>query len=308
MTTHKSPSKLNLSFDEQWLHQVLQLADGSVLCEQANIVNDAYPLSGFHDWSSSFGTNNDNNNHNANPFLDEVIYDFSGNTSSVSPEEVQTPPSLPLASQHNVFVLAECAPESQSTTNSLETHLHNSHNTAAPLSSSTAVHWTDSMSSTAAGHSNFFGLDVAIDNNSFNGIDLPVEVFERAQRTLEAWSDLTPADSASNLTPMVPSTATVKSTSTSGSRSSSSSPKLTSSQSSPVLDTNQNKSAKVTKTFHFVENSDKKTATRLRNTMASRNLRQSKVNRIAQLEKELEKQLQEAEIWKRRAIAAGWNE
>lgn len=63
---------------------------------------------------------------------------------------------------------------------------------------------------------------------------------------------------------------------------------------------------RVEKTFHFVANSDKKTATRLRNTMTSRNLRQSKMSRIAQLEKELEKQKKEVEMWKRRAIEGGW--
>lgn len=66
--------------------------------------------------------------------------------------------------------------------------------------------------------------------------------------------------------------------------------------------------AKIQKTFHFVANSDKKTATRLRNTMTSRNLRQSKVSRIAQLEKELEEQKEEMELWKQRAIERGWKD
>lgn len=63
---------------------------------------------------------------------------------------------------------------------------------------------------------------------------------------------------------------------------------------------------KNTKTFHFVANSDKKTATRLRNTMTSRNLRQSKVSRIAELEKALEAQQAETEKWRQRALLAGW--
>lgn len=66
--------------------------------------------------------------------------------------------------------------------------------------------------------------------------------------------------------------------------------------------------AKTQKTFHFVANNDKKTAARIRNTMTSRNLRQSKVSRIAELERALERQREESEMWRRRAVEAGWND
>lgn len=65
---------------------------------------------------------------------------------------------------------------------------------------------------------------------------------------------------------------------------------------------------KVEKTFHFVSNSDKKTATRIRNTMASRKLRDSKVSKIAALEVELEKQIEEAKMWRERAVSMGWKD
>lgn len=68
----------------------------------------------------------------------------------------------------------------------------------------------------------------------------------------------------------------------------------------------RSKSNKVEKTFHFVANDDKRTATRIRNTMASRKLRDSKVSRIAALERELEAQAEELKLWRQRAIDAGW--
>lgn len=68
----------------------------------------------------------------------------------------------------------------------------------------------------------------------------------------------------------------------------------------------RSKPSKVEKTFHFVANDDKRTATRIRNTMASRKLRDSKVSRIAALERELEAQAEELKLWRQRAIDAGW--
>ncbi|KAK5100191.1 hypothetical protein LTR70_001820 [Exophiala xenobiotica] len=66
--------------------------------------------------------------------------------------------------------------------------------------------------------------------------------------------------------------------------------------------------SKIQKTFHFVANNDKRTAARIRNTMTSRNLRQSKVSRIAELERELERQRGESELWRVRAVRAGWKD
>lgn len=63
--------------------------------------------------------------------------------------------------------------------------------------------------------------------------------------------------------------------------------------------------AKVTKEFHFVANSDKAGAARVRNTMASRKHRQSKVNRIAELEKLLAEAEEERDMWKQRALEKG---
>lgn len=137
----------------------------------------------------------------------------------------------------------------------------------------------------------FFGLDINV-NNSLDHSELTADMIEQAQKNLQSWTDLT-------LKPSSPGAKIAKNAC------SGPSPKALTIQNSPTAKSNE---SKVTKTFHFVANSDKKTATRLRNTLASRSLRQSKVNRIAQLEKELEKQLQETETWQRRAIEAGWKE
>ena len=63
-----------------------------------------------------------------------------------------------------------------------------------------------------------------------------------------------------------------------------------------------------TRAFHFVLNSDKKRATQLRNTIASRMHRESKVSRIKELEKELERREREADVWQVRAKKMGWKE
>lgn len=55
-------------------------------------------------------------------------------------------------------------------------------------------------------------------------------------------------------------------------------------------------------------NSDKAGAARVRNTMASRKHRQSKVNRIAELERMLAEAEEERDAWKDRALRQGWNE
>ncbi|KAL9620673.1 MAG: hypothetical protein Q9160_004809 [Pyrenula sp. 1 TL-2023] len=63
-----------------------------------------------------------------------------------------------------------------------------------------------------------------------------------------------------------------------------------------------------TKDFYFVNNSDKISAAGIRNTLTSRKYRQSKVDRIRELEKELASRTFEMEMWKSRALRMGWNE
>ena len=60
------------------------------------------------------------------------------------------------------------------------------------------------------------------------------------------------------------------------------------------------------KTYHFVSNSDKTSATAVRNAITSRKYRESKVSRIRELERQLESKAAELELWKERALSAGW--
>lgn len=157
------------------------------------------------------------------------------------------------------------------------------------------LHWNDDMTSTA--HSDFFGLDLGI--GFAPSFEVSDDVFNRAQATLQKWSDVTSKpsspDSTKILTPSVANASQSESVASSSGN-----------QRGSVLSKSASPPSRVQKTFHFVENSDKKTATRLRNTLTSRNLRQSKVSRIAELERELERQQQETEMWRRRALEAGW--
>lgn len=159
---------------------------------------------------------------------------------------------------------------------------------------------SDMMSSTA--HQDFFGLDLGVGYGpSFAVSD---EVLNKAQENLDIWAEVvsksgSPADDLdmSMLQDMSQSSmasASSPPTTTPPAKEGSKSPP---SASLPKMQK---------KIFHFVANSDKKTATRLRNTMTSRNLRQSKVSRIAELEKALERQAEETEKWRQRAMQSGW--
>jgi len=177
------------------------------------------------------------------------------------------------------------------------------------------------MTSTA--HSDFFSLDLGAGNAP--SYSLPDDVLDRAEATLQKWALVAPrsdAQAASSVlhrdealpnatgsvesgaasTNAVSSTLDILPEVTPGPSKKRSSP--SSSHSSSLPDARN----KVQKTFHFVADSDKKTAARIRNTMTSRNLRQSKVSRITELERELERQQAEAEEWRRRAVEAGWKE
>lgn len=203
------------------------------------------------------------------------------------------------------------------------------------LTSNTAtLRWDGTMSATA--HSDFFGPDLDLANN-LTPCTVSAEVWAQAQENLSRWIDLDadptsqlPESSPSDALPsftydgQLPANAHILSKSPSTQSSSSSfldtdvtgARKLapatnvpqTSSALTSVSNLTEPSTSKVTKSkqFHFVANSDKKTATRLRNTMTSRNLRQSKVSRIAQLEKELAEQLSKTEKWKARAVELGW--
>lgn len=201
------------------------------------------------------------------------------------------------------------------------------------------LQWNETMPTTA--HSDFFGLDLNFGGPS--AYTISPEVWAQAQEDLSQWTDLahrsnsTDRDlfvphSSGNIPQIIPESAgtqpLTKSPSVRSITDDSSCPDLDStlkfttsvpspsgtktrpsSTTTPTTTLTDPSLSKVTKSkeFHFVANSDKKTATRLRNTMTSRNLRQSKVSRIAQLEKELEDQLAEAEKWKARALGMGWN-
>lgn len=195
------------------------------------------------------------------------------------------------------------------------------------------LQWNGAMSATA--HSDFFGLDLDLSNH-LSPYTVSPEVLAQAQENLSHWIDLddhyppsapehSPRESLTGLThdthPTVKAQPVIKSPSIQSSssypdadiqskcnvssvRTTPQTPSLPA-PSSLLTDPSTSKVVK-SKQFHFVANSDKKTATRLRNTMTSRNLRQSKVSRIAQLERELEEQLQMTEKWKTRAKELGW--
>lgn len=169
-------------------------------------------------------------------------------------------------------------------------------------------------------HSDFFGLDLGVGYGP--ALEITGDVLDPAsvQDNLQRWADVA-SNSASNsslssadksrvavrdefASPIAeesgPSASVQDAVPTTRKRSSDSPPKAPSGPSSPV------KGGKVQKTFHFVENSNKREAARLRNTMTSRNLRQSKISRIAELERLLEESQTETEMWKKRALIAGW--
>lgn len=72
--------------------------------------------------------------------------------------------------------------------------------------------------------------------------------------------------------------------------------------------TTSTSSVSQTKDFYFVDNSDKTSAAGIRNAITSRKYRQSKVDRIRELERELASRTFEMEMWKNRALRMGWNE
>lgn len=165
----------------------------------------------------------------------------------------------------------------------------------------------------ANAHSDFFGLDLGV---GF-GPDLPAldpEENARTQATLDQWAEVA-AKSLSN-SPTASNEASpnlgsdlhaedVKMRQPSAGPASGS--KAAKKVPSPVSSGSGVKGAKVQKTFHFVDNANKTEAARLRNTMTSRNLRQSKVSRIAELERLLEQSQNEAAMWKKRAVDAGYS-
>lgn len=254
-----------MSCDEQWLPHLHHVHESSPSWNHLSFIEDAHGLQDSYEWLNSHG------NYDTNSLLVEALDHPSGESFS-STLSWDTPPA-----QNDGATKIE--PNEHDRTNK----------TSSIELNSPSLHWAASMSTAA--HSNFFGLDINV-NNSFNHLELTSDMVEQAQKTLQSWTDLTSKPSSDGAE-------------MSKSACSDSSPKRSTTQNSPIA---KSTNSKVTKTFHFVANSDKKTATRLRNTLASRNLRQSKVNRIAQLEKQLEKQLQETEIWQRRAIEAGWKE
>lgn len=184
------------------------------------------------------------------------------------------------------------------------------------------LRWHDVMTDTA--HSNFFGLDLGA-GHAPELPDLTENLFDQpqAEERLQKWAEVAAHYSSNSPTEaflplgqdMILPTATelhqncVPAPSTLSDSASIAGPSKRT-FSSPASEADlppPGRSGKVEKkTFHFVANSDKKTAARLRNTMTSRNLRQSKVSRIAELERELERQQAEVEMWKQRALESGW--
>lgn len=72
--------------------------------------------------------------------------------------------------------------------------------------------------------------------------------------------------------------------------------------------TEQSQETSSQRPIYFVDMTDKKAARRVRNTMASRKHRQSKLERIRELERSLAKCEDERTQWRRRAMQLGWKE
>lgn len=255
--------------DEQWLPCVPPVADSDLLWLQYSYLESDFGLHDYPPWSTSHG-----------------YYDTA---SSWTPDE-----STEACADNNNEQHGQAMGSAAITS---ETKATKSNSGNGDLGQSQTLQWNDAMTSTA--HSDFFGLDIGLGYEPL--LELSNDMLVRARENLRLWTDVSSKppsprkgsahspDSASSKGLKTPGTSILV-----GSRCSFSGPSKTPSPS------------KVQKTFHFVENSDKKTATRLRNTMTSRNLRQSKLSRIAELEKELERQQQETEKWRQRAIQVGW--
>lgn len=269
----------------------------------------------------------------ANPLTPEGLHDTDG-------LDTWSCPSIPSVSKSGTAyssdqVISSGIQSQNDSPPNRKTFIHPHKYESRILTSFTAIlQWNETMSATA--HSDFFGLDLDLCNN-LSPYTISPEVWAQAQENLSRWVDLdheqtpdlpelSPPDSATHFRHDEHSPAKVDSLTKSPSTYSTSSsyPDVVKQSSRDVVYINNKphnsslstskdiltypSTSKVTKSkqFHFVANSDKKTATRLRNTMTSRNLRQSKVSRIAQLEKELEDQLRTTQKWKARAMELGW--
>lgn len=253
---------------------------------------------GLYDSSDWFSTNG--------------LYDTS--SASWTPESV--PGYIAPAEHQKITAFAPGAPQFSLTAPSPVTHDATSEPRPQQL------HWNDRMTSNA--HADFFGLDLGV--GYAPSCSIPADVFDRAEATLQRWSDVTSSTKTRTVAGVLPSKETQPPSArpdthrvvtdddvslTPGVLPAATISPEPSKKRSPPPSLSSNPAAqdlKINKTFHFVANNDKKTAARIRNTMTSRNLRQSKVSRIAELERELERQQAEAEMWKRRAVEAGWQE
>lgn len=81
--------------------------------------------------------------------------------------------------------------------------------------------------------------------------------------------------------------------------------------SSPALQPHPRRTSKpprVIKKYHFIPNHDKHSAAQIRNTLASRKYRESKIGRITDLERQLQRNEAEKEMWRQRALRLGWKQ
>ncbi|KAK5103744.1 hypothetical protein LTS08_003163 [Lithohypha guttulata] len=289
---------LNLHSDAQWLQQHALPSDSQSRSLQANDLDDYglqsvspwFPSNGFHDITSFEWT-------------PESLLDFNavdGNEATLA-----TTAASPLVSKTNLQYPTSAVIEED-------------------IIDSSVLHCDGIMPTTA----DFFGLDIG--SGYGPSLEVSQEVLNRAQENLRKWTDISssaaststlsttsPDDSCqfdllSQLTATPPNSQQMSSNVTAPrseqQNSRASSPEESTTKMGVLHKSQGTAPSKVQKTFHFVANSDKKTATRLRNTMTSRNLRQSKISRIAELERELEKQKEESELWRRRALEAGWQD
>lgn len=177
---------------------------------------------------------------------------------------------------------------------------HESETSLISSTVSSSFRWTDDNIS--GNHTAFFGLDLGAGYGfevtphlTTPASDIPVE------ENLLKWAEV--ATKSQGQSPRSPDSVAM-STSVSGLQKGASISK----RARPSESNDSRPATKVHKTFHFVDNDNKKEAARLRNTMTSRNLRQSKVSRIAELERLLEESRREANLWEGRARSSGWTE
>lgn len=179
------------------------------------------------------------------------------------------------------------------------------------ISLPSAFQWTDNGNEST--HVDFFGLDLGI---GFGPDLVPVPSPDTAasivpiDENLRKWAEITSSQEASpqphfmsSTTQLSPDVSTLVNSTTNDDKPIKKRPFMSEEISEPAKP-----AVKAQKTFHFVDNDDKKEATRLRNTTTSRNLRQSKISRIAELERLLEESQRQAKRWEQRAREAGWSD